>query len=72
MTPGDVIAEIETDKATMELESSEEGFFAKKMVEDGASDIALGTVRFHLPLQFLLCFLLVFFLLFCFLLCFSL
>ncbi|QDZ17674.1 dihydrolipoamide acetyltransferase [Chloropicon primus] len=40
---GDVVAEIETDKATMEMDSQEEGFLAKVLVPGGSSDIAVGT-----------------------------
>lgn len=41
---GDVIAEIETDKATMELESSGEGVLAKLLVPDGTEQIKVGDV----------------------------
>src|SRR5262249_11646854 len=37
--PGDVIAEIETDKATMEVEAGDEGVLAKVMVPEGTSDV---------------------------------
>ncbi len=40
---GDVLAEIETDKATMELETDEEGVVGKILVEAGAEGIAVGT-----------------------------
>ena len=33
--PGDIIAEIETDKATMEVEAVDEGTIAKILVEAG-------------------------------------
>ncbi|CAK0785753.1 hypothetical protein CVIRNUC_008964 [Coccomyxa viridis] len=39
---GDSIAEIETDKATMDWESQDDGFIAKLLVEDGAKDLAVG------------------------------
>ncbi|KZV55301.1 Dihydrolipoamide acetyltransferase component of pyruvate dehydrogenase isoform 1 [Dorcoceras hygrometricum] len=39
---GDVICEIETDKATLEFESLEEGFLAKILVPDGAKDVPVG------------------------------
>ncbi len=42
--PGDIIAEIETDKATMELETDEEGVMGKILVADGAEGIAVGTL----------------------------
>ncbi|WP_174298541.1 biotin/lipoyl-containing protein, partial [Sphingomonas bacterium] len=42
--PGDVLAEIETDKATMELEAADEGVVASLVVPDGTDDVAVGTV----------------------------
>jgi pyruvate dehydrogenase E2 component (dihydrolipoamide acetyltransferase) len=42
--PGDVIAEIETDKATMEYEAVDEGTLAKIVVPEGAQDIAVNAV----------------------------
>ncbi|GMG99456.1 hypothetical protein Nepgr_001296 [Nepenthes gracilis] len=39
---GDVICEIETDKATLEYESLEEGFLAKILASEGSRDIAVG------------------------------
>ena len=41
---GDVIAEIETDKATMEVESIEDGVVAHILVEAGSEFVAVGTV----------------------------
>lgn len=41
--PGDVIAEIETDKATMEVEAIEEGRIGKLYVEEGSGDVAVNT-----------------------------
>lgn len=41
---GDSVAEIETDKATMEFESQEDGVMAKICVPDGAADIPVGRV----------------------------
>lgn len=40
--PGDILAEVETDKATVDFEMQEEGFVAKLLVEEGAQDIKLG------------------------------
>lgn len=40
---GDQLGEIETDKATMSFDSSEDGIVAKLLVEEGAADIPLGT-----------------------------
>jgi len=37
--PGDVIAEIETDKATMEYEAVDEGTLAKIVVPEGTTDV---------------------------------
>ena len=37
---GDILAEIETDKATMEVEAVDEGFIAKILVPDGTGDAA--------------------------------
>lgn len=44
ISAGDIIAEIETDKATMEFEAVDEGVLAKIMVAEGSEDIAVGTV----------------------------
>ena len=41
---GDVIAEIETDKATMEVEVIEDGVVAKILVASGTENVAVGTV----------------------------
>ena len=41
---GDLIAEIETDKATMEYEAVDEGRIAKLVVAEGTDDVAVGTV----------------------------
>ena len=41
---GDVIAEIETDKATMEVESVDDGIMAKIFVDAGAENVAVGAV----------------------------
>lgn len=40
---GDIIAEIETDKATMELEVVEAGFISDILIPSGSEDIAVGT-----------------------------
>ncbi|KAH0713901.1 hypothetical protein KY285_008968 [Solanum tuberosum] len=39
---GDVLCEIETDKATLEHESLEEGFLAKILAPEGSKDVAVG------------------------------
>ena len=41
---GDVIAEIETDKATMEVEAVDEGTLAKIVVPEGTEDVAVNAV----------------------------
>jgi pyruvate dehydrogenase E2 component (dihydrolipoamide acetyltransferase) len=41
---GDVIAEIETDKATMEVEAVDEGTLAKIMVPEGTADVPVNRV----------------------------
>jgi pyruvate dehydrogenase E1 component beta subunit len=40
---GDVIAEIETDKATMEVEAVDEGVLAQILVADGTDNVAVNT-----------------------------
>ncbi|MBP2152068.1 MULTISPECIES: pyruvate dehydrogenase complex E1 component subunit beta [Xanthobacter] len=40
---GDVLAEIETDKATMEVEAVDEGILGKILVPEGAQDVAVNT-----------------------------
>ena len=44
VSPGDVIAEIETDKATMEVEALDDGVITALNVAEGAEGIAVGTV----------------------------
>ncbi len=41
--PGDVIAEIETDKATMEVEAVDEGIIGKILVTEGTEGVAVNT-----------------------------
>ena len=41
---GDIIAEIETDKATMEFEAVDEGTLGKILVAEGTENVAVGTV----------------------------
>ncbi len=43
VAPGDVIAEIETDKATMEVEATDEGILAKILVPEGSEGVAVNT-----------------------------
>ena len=42
--PGDIIAEIETDKATMEFEAIDEGKLGKILIAEGTENVAVGTV----------------------------
>lgn len=42
LNPGDVLVEIETDKATMDFEFTEEGYLAKILLEEGAKDVPVG------------------------------
>jgi len=39
-----VLALVETDKATMDMEANREGFFAKVLVKEGTTEIAIGQV----------------------------
>tara|TARA_R100001244_G_scaffold20643_9_gene21753 strand:+ start:82237 stop:83634 length:1398 start_codon:yes stop_codon:yes gene_type:complete len=41
---GDILAEIETDKATMEFEAVDEGVITKILVAAGTDEVAVGTV----------------------------
>jgi pyruvate dehydrogenase E1 component beta subunit len=40
---GDVIAEIETDKATMEVEATDEGTLGQILIPEGTNDVAVNT-----------------------------
>ena len=42
--PGDIIAEVETDKATMEVEAIDEGVLAKIIHDDGAENITVNSL----------------------------
>ncbi len=44
VSAGDIMAEIETDKATMEFEAVDEGIIAHIAVEEGAEGVKVGTV----------------------------
>ncbi|MFV0645710.1 MAG: pyruvate dehydrogenase complex E1 component subunit beta [Sphingomonadaceae bacterium] len=44
VTSGDIIAEIETDKATMEFEAVDEGTIGKILVPEGSENVKVGTV----------------------------
>ncbi|KAK7131108.1 hypothetical protein R3I94_016290 [Phoxinus phoxinus] len=43
LSEGDLLAEIETDKATIGFEVQEEGYMAKIMIAEGTRDVPLGT-----------------------------
>lgn len=42
LNEGDLLAEIETDKATMGFETPEEGYLAKIVIQAGTKDVAIG------------------------------
>lgn len=44
ITPGDVLVEIETDKAQMDFEFQEDGVLAKILKDSGEKDVAVGNV----------------------------
>jgi len=41
---GDILAQIETDKATMDMETPREGYLVKILLPAGTKDIPLGKV----------------------------
>ena len=43
VSPGDLIAEIETDKATMEVESIDEGYVTEILIEEGTESVKIKT-----------------------------
>lgn len=43
IAPGDVLLEIETDKATMDFEAQEDGFVAKILVPSGTKDVPVNS-----------------------------
>lgn len=42
LAPGDVLVEIETDKATMDYEFQDEGYLAKILLDEGSKDVSIG------------------------------
>src|SRR5688572_15579014 len=44
VSSGDILAEIETDKATMEFEAVDEGTIAQILVPEGTDEVKVGTV----------------------------
>ena len=49
IAPGDVLVEIETDKAQMDFEFQEDGVLAKILKESGEKDVAVGNVGLGNP-----------------------
>ena len=47
LSEGDLLAEIETDKATMGFETPEEGYLARVLVPAGSKDVPIGQVFIH-------------------------
>jgi pyruvate dehydrogenase E2 component (dihydrolipoamide acetyltransferase) len=48
LTPGDVLVEIETDKAQMDFEFQEDGVLAKLLKNSGEKDVAVGNVSLRI------------------------
>ena len=48
---GDVLAQIETDKATMDFETPDEGYLAKIIAPAGTKDVPVGKVFITNPLN---------------------
>jgi len=48
LQPGDVLVEIETDKAQMDFEFQDEGVLAKILKDSGEKDIAVGNVSWSM------------------------
>src|SRR3546814_10191179 len=44
VSSGDILAEIETDKATMEFEAVDEGVISKILIPEGTGNVKVGTV----------------------------
>src|SRR5262245_55690243 len=44
VSSGDILAEIETDKATMEFEAVDEGTISKILIPEGTDGVKVGTV----------------------------
>lgn len=55
LNEGDLLAEIETDKATMGFETPEEGYLAKILVSAGTKDVAIGKVISLMDIPVTLC-----------------
>ena len=48
LAPGDVLVEIETDKAQMDFEFQEDGVLAKLLKNSGEKDVAVGNVSLRM------------------------
>ena len=46
LSPGDILCEVETDKATVGFEIQDEGYLAKILVSGGQNEISVGEVFF--------------------------
>ncbi len=51
ISPGDVLIEVETDKAQMDFEFQEDAVLAKILKDSGTKDIPIGNVRIPLTLR---------------------
>lgn len=51
IAPGDVLVEIETDKAQMDFEFQEDGVLAKILKESGEKDVAVGNVSIRIQVD---------------------
>jgi pyruvate dehydrogenase E2 component (dihydrolipoamide acetyltransferase) len=47
VSPGDVLCEIETDKATIDFECQEEGYLAKILIPTGEKNVPVNKVCFQ-------------------------
>lgn len=45
LSEGDLLCEIETDKATMGFETPEEGYLAQIIIPEGSRDVPIGKVN---------------------------
>ena len=48
---GDLLAEIETDKATMEFEAVDDGTIAALLIDEGTDDVSVGTIIATLAIE---------------------
>ena len=51
LSEGDLLCEIETDKATMGFETPEEGYLAKILIPGGTKDVKIGKVGLAASVQ---------------------